>query len=158
MGAKDIEIYPKETAKFFVGFDKEVFDKSGAVTKFETFEISKNKIIHAVATKIPIYDDKDNLLGILGKTRYLNFFLIHGHAVILSKRELDILVHVVFGLSLKKMAHTLNVSVGSISSYLNRLKEKIDCHSQSEIIHLVRRHSLSAHILEYLCLLEEGKI
>lgn len=155
IGHTDYDIFPKPSADFFRSFDNEVFDSGKVITKFETFDIAKTKVIHAVATKIPIYSDDDQLMGVLGKTRYLNYFVIHGVPVILSKRELDILVHLVFGLPMKTIASTLNVSMGSVSKYINRLKEKIDCQSQGEIIQLVRKHTLSAYILDYLCKLEE---
>jgi DNA-binding CsgD family transcriptional regulator len=154
---KDLDIYPDSTSQFFKDFDKEVIHSEKMCTKFQIFELGNNQVIHAIATKIPIFDDNHQIIGILGKTRYLNFFRINGRPVIISQRELDILAHVVFGLPMKKIASNLGISVGSVASYLNRLKLRIHCYSQSDIIKLIRKHALSSYVLEYLCRLEEER-
>lgn len=157
IGKTDGDIYPKSMAKFFINFDIDVIQAKIPITRFQCFKIDSKRLIHAVATKIPIFDKDNHVIGILGKTRYLNFFKIGGELVILSNRELDILAHVVFGLSFKTIARNLDISVGTVSTYLLRLKDKIGCQTQVEIIELIRKHALSAHVLEYLCRLFDQK-
>ena len=150
----DFEIYPYATAKFFVDYDKQVMQSGHSVKKFEEFKLNNTQTIRAVCVKKPFYHNGE-LKGIMGKTRYLNAFTIQGETVILSPRELDILVHIVFGLPLKQIAARLDISIGTVATYSNRLKLKLGFHSQSDLIKLVQEHVLAGYIFDYLCLLQE---
>jgi len=155
IGKKDTDIYPPDTAKFFMDFDKKVMESQKTESLFQIYTISKSKIIYSTAVKVPIKNENGEVIGLLGRTRYLNYFKIDGRPIILSKRELDIFAHTVFGIPIKQTANNLDLSVGTVSSYLGRLKVKLNYTSQNQIIKLIRRHVLSTHVLEYLCMLTE---
>ncbi len=146
---QDIDIFPEECAEFFVSFDKRVRESRSQVQEYETFKINKTQQIYAVAVKKPIYENGD-FIGILGKTRYLNVFTVKGKMVILSQRELDVLVHIVFGISAKQIARTLKISRGSVSTYIMRIKVKLHVETQVQLIEMIQKHVLAAYILKYL--------
>jgi DNA-binding CsgD family transcriptional regulator len=157
IGKHDVDLYPLETANYFIKLDLKVISTMKPIKLFEVFQISHNKVIHAVVTKLPIFDHDNNIKGILGKTRFLNYFKLYETPVILSKRELDILAHIVFGMSIKKTAQNLQISLGTVSTYLNRVKNKLRCRTQSDLVRLIRKHTLSDHVLEYLCRIEDNQ-
>lgn len=145
----DKDIYPQESAEFFTDFDRRVRDSQTEIKEYESFKINKTQRIFAVARKKTIYY-QNTYVGILGKTKYLNIFTINGKMVILSQRELDVLVHIVFGLSIKVIAKHLSISAGSVSTYIMRIKTKLMVDTQLELIALIKEHVLANYAIEYL--------
>ncbi len=149
IGRADDEIFDDETMRFLQDYDKEILDSPQALERFQTFKISYKLHIYSYALKVPVYSD-DKLIGLFGRTQYLNYFTIRGRDVFISKRELDVLVHLVFGLPLKYIAMNLNIKIGSVSTYVTRIKNKLDCDSQIDFVNLVSQRALSCAYLKYL--------
>jgi len=57
----------------------------------------------------------------------------------LSKREGECLIHLVNGLTMKKMASLMDVSIRTIETHINNIKIKTKCYNKSEIIQLANK-------------------
>ncbi len=154
LGHTDKEIYPQKSYDFCINYDKEVIEKGIPISKFATFKINNVQTLYATVLKIPVFD-QGKPVGVLGRKRYLNVFMVDNQTIILSQRELDMLVHVVFGFSFKNIANTLDISLGSVSSYVSRVKDKLKVYTHKELIAKVRKHVLATHIFDYLCKLQD---
>lgn len=109
----------------------------------------KRHTINYIKIAYPQYEN-NVLTHILIVTRYLNIFNIDGENIILSPRELDILVHIVFGFSVKSIEKNLHISASTINTHLCRIREKLDVNSQEELVKLVSEHAIGKHLLDYL--------
>ena len=55
-------------------------------------------------------------------------------AIVISKREREVIVHLARGLTKPKIADELNISPHTVDSFLRRAFEKMDCNNQAELI------------------------
>lgn len=67
----------------------------------------------------------------------------------LTKRESDILKHIILGYSAKEIAKILNISFRTVESYMNSLKLKLHCNSKGEVILMAIKSGL-IHQLDIL--------
>ncbi len=146
---KDSEFYEPSIASRFTNFDKEVIKEQKAIIKHVVFQIRSTKTIYSIMEKRPLYHDGE-LIGVIAKINYLNVFILNDKRVILSKRELDILVHTLFGMPFKYMSRVLDISLGTISTYSQRLRAKLGYDSQLELTKIINHHGLSPYALQYL--------
>lgn len=63
-------------------------------------------------------------------------------STILSDRELDVLCLLVKGYGNDEIATDLNLSVRTVSGYLNNIKQKLNVDRRSELIRYVRENGL----------------
>jgi DNA-binding CsgD family transcriptional regulator len=84
----------------------------------------------------------ENFLGILKKiieTQARSAFqepITH-----LTERELDCLIYTTLGMSAKDIGKKLGLSNRTIESYLQTLKQKLGCHSKSQLLKLIYQSS-----------------
>jgi len=60
----------------------------------------------------------------------------------LSKREIEVLYYLLHGKSMHAIAETLDLSPRTVESYINNLKNKLQCDSKSEIIIIAIENNL----------------
>lgn len=60
----------------------------------------------------------------------------------LSKREEEVLIFIAKGYPLTKIAHMLNLSVKTISTYKQRIMTKINCTENEELVEYARKQNL----------------
>ncbi len=146
---KDDAIFPKLIAEDCMDSDKRVYQGERLVKVFETFTLNKKQSKYAVTYKEPIYEGC-KIVGLLGKIHYLNVFEINKKEVILSERELVVLTQICFGLSMKEIAHRIGVSVGTVSTYINRIKVKLDVYHHHQLLNVIHQNQLATPMLDYL--------
>lgn len=129
--------------------DEDVLQKQCKLTFYSTFEFKKHTM--SIAITVRPYFHEDRLLGTLTQAQYLNLYMIDGEPVVLSPRELDVLVHHTFGITYKVTASNLNISVGTIVTYVDRIRKKLKVQNQKQLLLLLNRHAIDQHILKYLC-------
>lgn len=52
----------------------------------------------------------------------------------LSKREQEVIYHMIDGLTAKQIARSINISHRTVETYLDRIKSKLNCRNKYEII------------------------
>ena len=67
----------------------------------------------------------------------------------LSRREIEVLLHLSRGTSLTKIAEQLNLSVKTIGTYRTRVLEKLDLHSNAELTRYVIENKLGEEQLSF---------
>ncbi len=154
--ATDKEIFPNQMANLFVEYDKAVLSAGKATSKFEIFEFPTKQQAYAASTKKPLYHDGE-LIGVMGNTRFLNMFNINNKTIFLSMKEMKVLTHILFGLSLKEISTRLNIAISTTATYLERIKLKLNITSKNELINCIQDNRLVADMFNYMNKLNEGK-
>lgn len=102
--------------------------------------------ILTLCTKLPLYDDENNLMGI-----YAHYSLLHDHPLAaspatllptikdnakayLSRRETQVLYYSLQGMTSKKAATLLGISSKTVEYYIDKLKVKLQCKTKPELI------------------------
>jgi len=70
-------------------------------------------------------------------------------AIHFSKREFMTLQLLLRGLSTEEMSHLFSISSKTIQTYIMRIKEKLDCDKQREIIALLLKHDAAKAVLNF---------
>lgn len=125
--------------------------------------------------KWPKYDDKKNIVGLNviafeisdpSKTNTLNFFknlnrFNVDHFAIdkptkddLTKREKEILFYLCYGLALEKISKILSISIRTVETHVENIKNKLNCSTKSQLIEYAV-HKGYIHILPSALLAEE---
>lgn len=65
------------------------------------------------------------------------FFNYNDKKIKLTKREMDCLRHIKSSLSAKEIARVMDISYRTVESYLENIKNKLQCHKKSEIIKII---------------------
>lgn len=113
---------------------------------------------HYLAFKFPVYDTENKIMGLMGycirmetgtfthiaraiselmSMGLLNTTqpLLNTHLTIeFSRREKDVLAHLIRGKTAKKIGDYLNLSPRTIESYIENIKVKANCKSKAELI------------------------
>jgi DNA-binding NarL/FixJ family response regulator len=61
----------------------------------------------------------------------------------LSPREFEVFRQLVLGASVTEIAHTLNLSVKTVSTHKTHLMDKLGVHNPAELVRYAIRHGLS---------------
>jgi DNA-binding CsgD family transcriptional regulator len=149
IGKKPEEILPPKAIEVLSKLDEEVIKRQCELSYFTSFNFKKHTVSIVVSDR-PYYRD-NQLSGILTIASYLNFFNVDGRSVMLSPRELDVLVHMIFGFTSKVAAKNLNISIGTVVTYIDRIRKKLHVTTQKQLVLLLKQHALGQHILDYFC-------
>ncbi len=106
------------------------------------------KSIHVAADSQPLFTS-GALTHVACCLRYLSLYKIDGKYVFLSHRELQILAGLFIGLSAKVMSQALNISLGTTTTYVNRLKNKMQFYNQVQLLNIILSHGHSVALLNY---------
>ncbi|MFI5406379.1 MAG: helix-turn-helix transcriptional regulator [Nitrososphaerales archaeon] len=111
-----------------------VIRETGIPQQFYNSLNVKGYRLNLLTTKIPLYDAQGKFLGILGISNYLQKFSAPAAFKLgLSKREVDCLYLLLQGKVPKEIAAILNLSTRTVEKYLENMKAKLNCHSNTEL-------------------------
>lgn len=114
------------------------------------------KELFVLSQKFPLKDEKEIVYGVLGLVKYLDFCQLP-HVISnycqnlkininlpdlfkrytgLSKRENEVLLFILKGLSVKAIAYNLMISQKTVIFHINNIKEKWQCYSKESIFQI----------------------
>lgn len=122
-------------------------------------EVSRTdgEYFQTLSFKYPIYNDINKIIGLFGcsivlgdhslsnslaQINQLGLFVPMQSILnqksdlpVLTKRQMDCLIHLIKGKTIKQIAQILQLSPRTIEHYLNAIRAKLDCDSRSQLIY-----------------------
>ncbi len=144
---KGEDIFPRTENGFFSRIQNDTINTMCTQIYNTSFSLH-NKSIYVEAITIPIFQNQ-KLHQITCRIRYLNIYKVNQRFVIISSRELQILSGLCLGLSAKSMSYILNIREGSVTTYVNRVKKKLNAHNHLDLLTIVRKHALLFALIKY---------
>jgi DNA-binding CsgD family transcriptional regulator len=160
VGKSDLDIFPKEFALVYQSNDSNVIASKTPVFASEEGELKNHFPVIFHSYKIPLYAEHKKIVGVLGLS-FTTPAYKQGNVVvpidnfssaelasklnshppqprpnqaILSDREKACMYHLSQGLTLKEIARQLNLSPRTIETYIERVKEKLNCKNKADLI------------------------
>lgn len=151
-GKSDLQMCWSESADFYRMKDASVLKGSYYISSCEEVRNFKGEIIKMITVRSPYYGQSGECLGVIGtgvqitqkclnkkdeRCEIKNSVFQLGEEFCneyLTKRELDVLKYVLLGHTSKVVAKLLNLSPRTVESYIQILKEKLQCNSKADII------------------------
>lgn len=157
VGKTDFEIFPQPIANLYRRNDTQTIFTRKQIFIPEEGILKENLHIIFLTYKIPIFDDKNEITGILGLSftrltdgsnestlnsltvfdlaQDLNHFppRSNNHSI-LSKKERSCLEYLCQGLTQKQTAKRLSISPRTVETHLERAKAKLNCKNKTELI------------------------
>lgn len=139
-GKTDYDIFPINTADAFSQDDRRVIETRLA-SEFEEIAYFKKNIQRRFVThKKPMIDKMNNIIGILGFSKsFTNILLTRNNVVSLTKREMQTLAGLYYGLSISALAIKMCLSPRTLEDYYKSVKIKLHCTSKNELFELVHK-------------------
>lgn len=131
---KDKELPWSARAKELCLNDQKVLDLKKPMAFFETI-IRRGQIIKGYCHKSPVFDKKNQLIGISGIFMELPSTENH-QSLRLSVREKQCMNNLVKGLTAAESAKILGLSRRTVEGYLEELRQKYHCKNQAELVAL----------------------
>ena len=152
LGKTDSDFFWNKQADFYSSVDRKISQKNFIYSnKVESLPL-KNRTAEILISKNPLLDKEGNCIGISGY-----FTEITGHCFVkkmgyhddatkrfyfdgnstrryLTSKELEILKLLMIGHHPKKIGLILNISKRTVDSYMEKVKIKLNCHTNSEIV------------------------
>lgn len=140
LGKKDRDLVWAEQAAFIEENDQKVMHSNTPVTVLEPVTFLKTgEVEFFLSHKIPLRGEKGKLLGVLGIS-FLSNDINHAMKTAkkiktnLTPRQLDCLLYLTKGMTLKQIAKQLILSPKTVEHYLEAAKTKLKCRSRAELI------------------------
>jgi len=147
----DLEIFPKDIALSYQENDRMVMRTQEQIFFPELGVLKKGAPVRFLSYKIPIYNNQQLVSGILGMsfTRSVNItisadqlaadcnhdpFFHQPSPTKLSERENVCMQYLCIGLTIKEIARKLQISPRTVECYIDRVKEKLNCHNKATLI------------------------
>lgn len=150
----------KQFAEEWIKNDKNVLSSSESQLFIEPVFLLKYGTVDVICTKIPLYDERDEISGIywaansITKKSISNFIqtvnqhmetaynktskrmrvVSDKHTPKLTPRELDVLFYTMRGKTAKAIAKCLIISARTVESHIENLKMKFACHTKQQLI------------------------
>lgn len=129
----EIYRYDQEKADLLRQQNEEVLTCGSPKSYFTCLTIPNTSKIELLTTKFPIKEN--NNWRVFGISNYLSeISLSVANQFNLSNREIDCLAQLVSGRTAREIAEQLNLSSRTVESYMESLKNKMNCHNKSELI------------------------
>lgn len=152
------ELWPE-----FINHDKKVISENRMITSIDIHYYGKgnsNTLIPHLSEKTPLYDDNNNIIGIVGYGKridaptllyYINklnrkTIEIDAPNDIFTKRELEVIFWAQQRLCVKEIARRLNVAVQTVARHLKHIYRKADIHSMIQLIEYCQHTGLDRYI------------
>ena len=159
-GKMDSDLLWKEQAPILVKNDAEIMQQNKAKTFIETVQLD-GYLQHYLSRKAPLYTRQGKILGVVGISFLIDgevsFTTIQETIPVTMPSTVDINVHpsqlldqntnnqlttkqikclyyLVKGMTIKQIGQQLNLSPRTVEDHLNAAKNKLNCHSRSELI------------------------
>lgn len=156
-GFDDIELLGVERAHEFVNNDNFVLKQGGTLITQESFVNEYAVTLTGLTTKLPLYDDEDELVGIFGITFIENIPIQSYDNVLntlaksinkvskglgptlylqefLTPREKECAILTAKGLSACNIAEELAISKRTVETHLDSVKSKLNCNNKVEMV------------------------
>lgn len=159
--------YKSRAAQFSLQHDHEVITCHNTIIKDESCERVDSTAFQAITAKLPWYGDNDNIIGLMGCSITLglnntpciqdalrsfvalNLFdlsqkpmpVLRVDNLYFTKREMDVIRHVINGKTAREIARILDLSPRTIECYLVTIKEKTGAKTKSQLIERLRANS-----------------
>lgn len=102
---------------------------------YHTWIIKNNYRLDLLTFKMPVFDEKGNITGILSISHFLNKFSApNAFKLGFSKRETECLFYLLDGCTAKEIARAINLSPRTVENYIENMKDKLGCTTVSELI------------------------
>jgi DNA-binding CsgD family transcriptional regulator len=143
VGKNDFEIFNKQMACIYSKNDKIAMLQNNQICFSEKGYIQKHIPVIFLSYKIPIFSKENVPLGIFGISytqlqKEIKFEIPKQsdlpNNLHLSEREQICASLLCQGLTVKLIAKKLGISFRTVETYLERVKEKLDCHNKAELI------------------------
>lgn len=158
--ATDMDLIWADYASFMMKNDKAIVSSELTNTFIEPSITPKGKKIHYLSHKTPLRSKKNKVIGTFGLSYRLesdswNLDRLNEISVLLgtkaadevrkflltrqpetkslTKRQLDCLYYLTKGMTIKEIAKSLSLSPRTVEHYLETIKDKLNCHSRSEL-------------------------
>lgn len=162
VGKTDQDLWPRFACEIIEN-DHKVMQTGQTIEEEGAISLPNGEIKYYTAVKIPLRDDKNNIIGIIGNyvdttnivasmkkvsntvERITQLASNHQSAqnrVKMSNRELDCLRLLKEGLSSKQIAVILNISKRTVEQYIDTAKNKLDCKNSVELIYKCFRNRI----------------
>jgi DNA-binding CsgD family transcriptional regulator len=136
VGLNDFDLLPSREALLCSGNDKIVI-QSELLTFFTEPFILGNEAMIAMSIKAPLRTKTNKVIGMIGLSilqKYQDYINGAANTYGLTERQLDCLVCMVKGKSMKQIAKNLTLSPRTVEHYLETVKFKLKCVSRAELI------------------------
>jgi DNA-binding CsgD family transcriptional regulator len=137
IGSSDYDIFNKKMADQFYGEDQRVMESDRQLIFSEGFALFHNIKTSQLTIKRPLYDSRQEIIGILGITYDLDQLSKKRGDAALTKREIDVLACLYHGLTQEKTAEKLMVSIRTIHSHVENIKMKLRVKTKNDILTLI---------------------
>ncbi|WP_454783247.1 helix-turn-helix transcriptional regulator [Legionella sp. WA2022007384] len=155
-GKMDSDLLWKDQAPILMKNDAEIMQQNKAKTFIETVQLN-GSFQHYLSRKAPLYTRQGKIIGVVGISFLIDgdvslFTTIQETIPVIMPRTVDINVHdqntnnqlttkqitclsyLVKGMTIKQIGQQLNLSPRTVEDHLNSAKNKLNCHSRSELI------------------------
>jgi DNA-binding CsgD family transcriptional regulator len=173
IGARDYELFPKQTADSFIDADKKVFNGGGVRQSFDSVIYKSGRIIQFLTTKMPLYDGDKAIKGVFGISFYVSeeklpvfktqldlnnhiknfaneaqsFNDVPERIIIkdvkLSRRESSCVYYLAKGFSAKQIASKLSICHRTVECFLERAKKKLGYRYRTELVENMFNNKIS---------------
>lgn len=107
--------------------------------------------IDFLTIKFPIYNQEHQLAGVLGFSHYLEkSSALPAYSMGLTKREIDCLFLLLEGMSYKQIASSLALSTRTIESYIENIKNKLECDNKQDLLKKAKESKIKTEINEMI--------
>ena len=152
----DLPNGPSHYADHFISQDRDVMNSNAPSDHFEVCRYADG-LIAVISKKSPLYNNKHQIIGTCCLLQELENNLSHqianhllhlykdknnlsytiyndsAHSM-LTRREIEVLVYLLYGKTIRDISHILSRSVRTIESHFNSLKSKFQVASKSQLI------------------------
>ena len=143
LGSTDLDFpfLPEHQANLFRKSDCAVMASEISQYFIEPLTLRDHKEYICVSQKSPYYSTKKKPIGsiafslVLLKQKEMHIPVVNdAEGCSLTERQIDCLVYLVKGMTMKQIAATLNLSPKTVEHYLEIIKDKLDCQNRSELV------------------------
>lgn len=133
-GKSDFDFFPLEVANHFRINDGKIMQSNNACWYEEENVLPNGQRIKQLSYKKPLYNQYNEITGIIGVTFDFSRVTIKPKNHDLSPRQKSCLFYLAKGETIRGIARILNLSPRTVEHYLEAIKEKLNCYSRTELI------------------------
>ena len=105
--------------------------------------------IDFLTLKMPTFDAKGKIAGVLGISYYLEqFSAISAYKLGLSKREIECLEYLLESKTQKEISRLLKISLRTVESYIKNIKNKLGCDTTPDLLKIARQAKVKSQVKE----------
>lgn len=145
IGARDQDLCWKNSADIFLQNDKQILVSKTSGVFVESGQLVTGIQSTALSYKFPLKIKSKKIIGIVSFSFVLNqekfqpdesiqHHIKKEFSALLTKRQIECLYLLVKGMTMKEIAYILKLSPRTVEHYIETIKQKLNCHSRSELI------------------------